>query len=127
MSYKDYKIGQMINVEVVGIQAYGIFTKIDEETQGLIHISEVEHGYVDNLQDLFRIGEKLDVVILDIDEYDGKISLSLRSLKKAKHHPFSNRRKNPRYGKQTGIGFKSLAKMLPKWMEEATERLNKNK
>lgn len=82
MSYKDYKIGQMINVEVVGIQAYGVFTKIDEETQGLIHISEVEHGYVDNLQDLFRIGEKLDVVILDIDEYDGKISLSLRSLKK---------------------------------------------
>lgn len=127
MSYKDYKIGQMINVEVVGIQAYGVFTKIDEETQGLIHISEVEHGYVDNLQDLFRIGEKLDVVILDIDEYDGKISLSLRSLKKAKHHPFSNRRKNPRYGKQTGIGFKSLAKILPKWMEEATERLNKNK
>lgn len=127
MSYKDYKIGQMINVEVVGIQTYGIFTKIDEDTQGLIHISEVEHGYVDNLQELFRIGEKLDVVILDIDEYDGKISLSLRSLKKAKHHPFSNRRKNPRYGRQTGIGFKSLAKMLPKWMEEATERLNKNK
>lgn len=127
MDYKDYKIGDIVTATVTGIQPYGVFASLDEETQGLIHISEIKHGYVSNVKELFEVGEKLKVMVLDIDEYDGRISLSLRSMQKTKHHPFSNRKKNPRYGKQTGVGFESIAQNLPVWMDEALEEMENKK
>lgn len=126
MSYKDYKIGDVLTAEVTGIQPYGIFAALDEDTQGLIHISEVKHGYVEQLKDVFEMGERVEVVVLDIDEYDGRISLSMRALQKTKHHPFSNRKKNPRYGKQTGTGFESLNKQLPIWIKKTLTQIEKN-
>lgn len=117
MSYRKYQIGDIVEVKVTGIQNYGVFARLDESTQGLIHISEIKHSYIEeSLKDMFTLGEHLKVMILDIDEYDGRISLSLRALQEAKHHPFSNRKKNPRYGRKTGTAFKTLAKQLPRWI-----------
>jgi general stress protein 13 len=126
MDYRDYKIGDIVTVTVTGIQPYGIFAALDEETQGLIHISEVKHGYVENVKELFELDEELEVMILDIDEYDGRISLSLRSLQKTTHHPFSNRKKNPRYGKTSGTGFDTIENKLSTWIDQALSRIEKN-
>lgn len=123
MSYRKYKTGDLLEVEITGIQDYGIFAKIDESTQGLIHISEIKHSYIDEkLEDVFKIGEKLKVMILDIDEYDGRISLSLRALVDVKSHPFSNRKSNPRYGRKTGTAFDHLEEELPKWINRELEK-----
>ena len=120
MSYKDYKIGDKLKIKVSGLQNYGIFARLDKETKGLIHISEIEHGYIEeDLEGLFEIGEEIDAIVLDIDEYDGKVSLSIRALEEAKSHPFSNRKKNPRYGRRTGTGFDSLEKKLPGWISRS--------
>lgn len=127
MDYKDYKIGDIVTVTVTGIQPYGIFAALDEETQGLIHISEVKHGYVNELNTIFEVDEKLEVMVLDIDEFDGRISLSLRALQKTKSYPFSNRKKNPRYGKQMGIGFDSLAENLPLWIDQSLNQMENKK
>lgn len=117
MSYKDYKIGERLKVEVVAIPTYGIFATLDEETKGLIHISEIKHGYMEeDLKDSFEIGQELDVAVLDIDEYDGRISLSLRALEEFEPHKLSKRKTNPRYGKTTGTGFESLGKKMPGWL-----------
>ena len=96
MDYRDYKIGDIVTVTVTGIQPYGVFAALDNETQGLIHISEVKHGYVDNVLELFDLGEKIQVMILDIDEFDGKISLSLRSLQKTTPSSFFKSEKKPK-------------------------------
>lgn len=126
MDYKDYKIGDIVTVTVTGIQPYGVFAALDEETQGLIHISEVKHGYVENVKELFELDEELEVMILDIDEFDGRISLSLRSLQKTTHHPFSNRKKNPRYGKASGTGFETIDRKLSLWIDQALSRVEKH-
>src|SRR5699024_7700196 len=108
-----YKIGQKVRGKVTGIQPYGIFVSIDEETQGLVHISELKHGFIKDISDSVSKGDEVEVVIMDIDEYSNKISLSLRSLQKPKYHPFSNRRNISRYGKKTGLEFGSIEKKLP--------------
>lgn len=123
MAYKKYKIGDVLKAKVTGIQPYGIFAALDDEIQGLIHISEVKHGYVEKLNELFEVGEEIEVMILDIDEFNGRISLSLRTLQNNTQHPVSNRSKIPRYGKQTGSDFDSLEKMLPKWIDQALDRI----
>ena len=74
MAYKDYQIGDIVTATVTGIQPYGVFASLDEETQGLIHISEVKHGFVDNVVELFELDEKIEVMVLYIDEFDGRMS-----------------------------------------------------
>jgi general stress protein 13 len=114
-----YKIGQRVKGKITGIQPYGVFVALDEETQGLVHISELKHGYIKSIEDVVQVDEEVDVIIMDIDEYSGKISLSMRSLQTPKYHPFSNKRKNPRYGRRTGKGFKSIESKLPIWIDRA--------
>lgn len=122
-----YKIGQKVRGKVTGIQPYGIFVSIDEETQGLVHISELKHGFIKDISDSVSKGDEIEVVIMDIDEYSKKISLSLRSLQKPKYHPFSNRRNISRYGKKTGLEFGSIEKKLPQWIDQALKEIEQKK
>ncbi|WP_423189757.1 CvfD/Ygs/GSP13 family RNA-binding post-transcriptional regulator [Alkalibacterium sp. f15] len=118
-----YKIGQKVRGTVTGIQPYGAFISIDDETQGLVHISELKHGYIKDIAEIVSKGDEIDVMIMDIDEYSQKISLSLRSLQKPKYHPFSNRKNISRYGKKTGVGFKSIDDKMPKWTQQALKEI----
>jgi general stress protein 13 len=117
-----YKIGDIIEGTVTGIQPYGAFVSLDEETQGLIHVSEIQSGFTKNIQEVLTIGEKIKIQIIDIDEYTKKISLSRRTLEskfvQAGHHKrryFTNKNKR--------IGFKTIDDQLPIWIEEAVELL----
>lgn len=42
----DYQIGKVITGKITGVQPYGAFVSLDAETQGLIHVSEVKHGFI---------------------------------------------------------------------------------
>lgn len=121
----DYKIGMKVRGKVTGLQPYGAFVALDNETQGLIHISELKHGYVKAIEDVIQIGDEVDVVVLDVDEYTKKISLSIRCLEKPKQVRRRSRKNRPRYGnKQNTIGFQSLADNMPRWIEEGLAQIN---
>lgn len=113
-----YKIGDIVEGTVTGIQAYGVFVLLDNDVQGLVHISECKHGYMDNLRDFVRVGEKIRAKIIDIDEYTQKISLSIRALHTIplSSQPSKKRRTKKRY--VPSIGFSTLAKQLPIWVEK---------
>lgn len=118
-----YTIGDKVEGTITGIQPYGVFVQLDENTQGLIHISELKHAYVKDINSIVNVGDKVEVAILDIDEYSKKISLSMRSLQTTNYHPFSNWKKVPRYGKKTGIGFESIDKKMNGWIELALSEI----
>ena len=44
-----YKIGDIIEVEVSGIENYGIFVKAEDDYTGLIHISEIDNNYIKDI------------------------------------------------------------------------------
>ena len=58
---------------------FGVFIKIEDGLEGLVHISEIDWALVENPKLLFRVGEKIKVKIIEIK--DGKISLSIKALK----------------------------------------------
>lgn len=118
-----YTIGEKVEGTVTGIRPYGVFVQLDEHTQGLVHISEIKHAYVKHIENVVTIGEKVEVIILDIDEYSKKISLSMRSLQETNYHPFPHWKKTPRYGKRTGIGFKSIDDKLEGWIDLALKEI----
>lgn len=76
---EEYKIGDEIEGEVTGTVEFGIFVKLREGLEGLVHISEIDWALVDDPRKIFDIGEKVKVKIIDIN--DGKISLSIKALK----------------------------------------------
>jgi len=74
-----YVLGDEIMGEVTGIVDFGVFVKIEEGLEGLVHISEIDWGLVENPRSFFKVGDKIKVKIIDIK--DGKISLSVKALK----------------------------------------------
>lgn len=119
----EFNIGDIIEGEVTGIQNYGVFVSLSETEQGLIHISECRHGYVTNFDEFFKIGQKVKVMIVDIDEYTGKISLSMRVLSKINTPPFPARTKKRRKKAAANIGFSTVEKKMPEWIAEAIENI----
>jgi len=74
-----YQLGDEITGEVTGIVDFGIFVKIDEGLEGLVHISEIDWGLVDDPRKFATVGEKVKVKVIEIK--DGKISLSMKARK----------------------------------------------
>ncbi len=74
-----YKIGDIIECEITGVVDFGIFVKIEDGLEGLIHISELDWSLVENPADIYKIGGKVNAQIIDIK--DEKISLSVKALK----------------------------------------------
>ncbi|AYW46696.1 CvfD/Ygs/GSP13 family RNA-binding post-transcriptional regulator [Tetragenococcus koreensis] len=118
-----YKIGEILTGTVTGVQTYGAFVSLDAHTQGLIHISEIQSGFTKNIRDVVQIGEKLQVQIIDIDEYTQKISLSRRTLEKQFVRP-PYHRKHYFTDKNKQIGFQTIDEHLPGWIDEAMDILS---
>lgn len=117
-----FEVGQMTEGKVTGIQPYGAFVALDNETQGLVHISEVTHGYVKDINDQLAIGDTINVKILDIDKNSNKISLSIRATEEA---PVKKTKAMPKTFVQQGdgsAGFNSLKGKLEEWIEQSKER-----
>ncbi len=74
-----YALGDELTGEVTGLVDFGIFVKLEEGLEGLVHISEIDWGLVENPKAMYRIGEKVKVKIIEIK--DEKISLSIKALK----------------------------------------------
>lgn len=74
-----YGLGDELQGEVTGVVDFGIFVKIEEGLEGLVHISEIDWGLVDDPRKFAKVGDKVKVKVIEIK--DGKISLSIKALK----------------------------------------------
>ena len=114
-----YKIGEIVEGKITGIQAYGAFVALDDDTNGLIHISEISDGYVTDITRFVRVGDTVRVKIIDIDESTNQVRLSLKALHKKRAHGrmgmFSHKATLP----ESKLGFLSIEKQLPIWIQEA--------
>jgi len=73
-----YKSGDIIDGEVTKITSFGVFVELEEELEGLLHISELADYKVENPEEIVSIGKKVRVKILRVDTQERKIGLSLR-------------------------------------------------
>ena len=124
-------VGKIVKGKVNGIQPYGAFIALDDNKQGLVHISEITHGYVKNIYDYFHIGDEVTVKVLAIDEKNGKISLSLKAVTEAEETREKQRlqEKNKvrleKLLESSNDGFRSLKEKLNEWIEEQNTGLLK--
>ena len=111
---------------MTGVKNYGAFVKFKNDLYGLIHVSELRSGFIKNISEVIAVGDVVRAQVIDVDEYTGKISLSLRTLEENPKTHIS-RRKRRFNQKSNKLGFTSLANKLDGWIEENTEYLNNQK
>lgn len=78
-SFSLLEIGQLVSGKITGIKPFGVFVDL-EGASGLLHIKQVSQKFIDSLEKVFKVGQPIKAVILDLDEGKGRISLSTRVL-----------------------------------------------
>lgn len=74
-----YEVGSVVAGEVTGAVDFGVFVKLEPGLEGLVHISELDWGLVEDTKTLYKVGDKVEVKIIEVK--DDKISLSIKQLK----------------------------------------------
>lgn len=72
--------GEVYTSTVKSIMPYGAFVEFMPGKEGLLHISEIEWRRLDNVEDVLKVGDVIDVKLLDIDKRSGKFKLSRKVL-----------------------------------------------
>lgn len=75
---EHYKPGMVVRGKVTKITNFGVFVELENELEGLLHISELADHKVENPQDVVKANDEIDVKILRVDKADRKIGLSLK-------------------------------------------------
>eukprot|EP00871_Galdieria_phlegrea_P004747 jgi/Galph1/5273/GphlegSOOS_G3916.1 len=76
---QDLKTGTLIQGTVQGVKPYGVFVDVFG-TSGLLHISQISHDQVTNINSLFSLGETVKCMVVSFDKQRGRISLSTKAL-----------------------------------------------
>jgi general stress protein 13 len=123
------EVGSVLTGKVTGIQPYGAFVALNENTQGLVHISEITHGYVKDVNEHLKVGDEVNVKVLSVDEAAGKIGLSIRATEEAPAEAADVKARKPRKPRQAAAiqhhdpdssqGFNTLKDKLQEWIDQS--------
>ena len=117
---KKYKKGNIVKGKVSGVTNYGIFIKIDDNYDGLIHISEISDKYVSDPKQFVKLNDIINVEILEVNEYSSQMKLSIKNIEYRSSVP-----KRKKKIIETKQGFNTLAYKLPFWIEENLKNTKK--
>ena len=77
---KNNKVGDVVDGVVVNLLDFGAFVRLEEGVEGLVHVSQVSNVHVEKPSDELNLDDEVQVKILEIDEENQRISLSMRAL-----------------------------------------------
>ena len=79
--YEKYPTGTKVKGKIVNIMPYGVFVEIDKGVEGLLHSSEISwQKKMINPQEIFKLGDEIEVQIINVDKDQKRISLSAKQL-----------------------------------------------
>jgi predicted RNA-binding protein with RPS1 domain len=80
LEWREIKTGLAVKGNVVRLETFGAFVEIGAERPGLIHISEMAHGYVRTPADVMKEGDEIEAEIIDFNRKKKQIKLSIKAL-----------------------------------------------
>lgn len=74
-----FKIGDVVKGKVTKITSYGAFIQLDQDIDGLVHISQIAEDHVEKIKDVLKEGDEVDARVIKIDRDDRRIGLSIKA------------------------------------------------
>ncbi len=80
---QKYNEGDVVSAKIVSLMPFGAFAEVYDDVDGLIHISRISTERINSPADVLKVGDVVDVKIIEIDDENRKLALSIRALKEA--------------------------------------------
>jgi small subunit ribosomal protein S1 len=78
-----YPLGSRIKGQITSIPDFGVFVRLEEGVEGLIHVSQLSTERIDKPSSLFKVGDEVEAEVINVDVNERKIGLSIRALRKS--------------------------------------------
>jgi len=79
-AYNNYPAGTVVKGEITNVTDFGIFVKLEEGIEGLVHVSEISKDKVKTPVGLYQVGDILEAIVINVSAKDRKIGLSIKTL-----------------------------------------------
>lgn len=80
LTMRDLEEGMIVPGKVTRLERYGAFVDIGVGRDGMLHVKEMGHGYVQNPEDVVKVGQDIQVQVIGLDRRRGRIDLSIKEL-----------------------------------------------
>ena len=101
LEWKEIEPDMVVKGKVVRLETYGAFVEIGAERPGMIHVSELAHGYVKTPSEIVKEGDEIEAKVLEVDRKKKQIKLSMKALE-AVVEEFKPAKKEPKKGGKHG-------------------------
>ena len=79
-AYNRYPAGTVVEGEITNVTDFGIFVKLEEGIEGLVHVSEISKDKVKTPVGMYQVGDILKAIVINVSAKDRKIGLSIKTL-----------------------------------------------
>ncbi len=79
-AYNNYPSGTVIEGEITNVTDFGVFVKLEEGIEGLVHVSEISKDKVKTPIGMYQVGDSLKAIVINVSAKDRKIGLSIKTL-----------------------------------------------
>ncbi|GAB4458274.1 MAG: hypothetical protein Kow0070_11710 [Anaerolineales bacterium] len=101
LEWKEIEPDMIVKGKVVRIEPYGAFVEIGAERPGMIHVSELAHGYVKTPNEVVKEGDEVEAKVLEVNRKKKQIKLSIKALE-PEIEEFKPAKREDRKGKKGG-------------------------
>nr|WP_026104789.1 S1 domain-containing RNA-binding protein [Heyndrickxia coagulans] len=115
--------GSKLQGKVTGITHFGAFVELPDGSTGLVHISEVADNYVKDIHDHLKVGDIVEVKVLNVEK-DGKIGLSIRKAKDQAQQSQSHSHRLQRHGRGNNRGKEDFESKMARFLKDSEDRLS---
>lgn len=80
LEWREIKKDMVVKGKVTAIEKFGVFVDIGAERPGLVHVSEITHGYVRDASEVVTVGDEVEAKVLDFNRRKKQIKLSMKAM-----------------------------------------------
>jgi small subunit ribosomal protein S1 len=80
VAYNNYPSGTVVEGEITNVTDFGIFVKLEEGIEGLVHVSEIPKDKIGDPVQHYKVGDTLKAIVINVSAKDRKIGLSVKTL-----------------------------------------------
>jgi ribosomal protein S1 len=117
LEWKEIEPDMVVKGKVVRLEPYGAFVEIGAERPGMIHVSELAHGYVKTPGEVVKEGDEVEAKVLDVNRKKKQIKLSIKALE-PQIEEFKPAKKENRKGGRPGSRKEAAEEVQPEEIKE---------
>jgi ribosomal protein S1 len=112
LEWREIEPGMVVKGKIVRLESYGAFIEIGAERPGMIHVSELTHGYVKTPSEVVKEGEEVEAKVLDVNRKKKQIKLSLKALEPETEESRPAKKNNRKGSRSSGGSRKDMMEAL---------------